>query len=755
MKMKNSICLISCLLIATVARAASPSGLTPEQVKAKVDSLLKQMTLSEKIGQMNQLFYFGQDIPGMPAVSEEGIARGDYGSFLFITDPATINRLQHIAMEKSRMHIPLLFGFDVIHGFRTVFPIPLAMAASWDPMVEEKGQAIAAKEASAAGVRWAFAPMLDIARDPRWGRIMEGAGEDPFLGAAMARAQVRGFQGPNIGAPGHVVVSAKHFVGYGAAEGGRDYDASPISETLLRNVYLPPFHAAVEAGAGTIMSAYMDLNDVPATGNSFLLREVLRKEWDFKGFVVSDAFAVRDLVTHGFAKDPADAAYRAITAGVNMDMGSETYSKNAAKLVADGRISVAQIDALVRPILATKLELGLFESPYVDVSNAAAVSMLPEHREAARLAAERSAVLLRNEGSLLPLSLANLRGKTLAVIGPLADSQIDIDGSWSLAADSARAVSVLSGLKAKAGSAVRIETAMGCDMHRVYPSFFNAITGYKPPAPMTEEQSSAEMRKAVQLASSADVTILVLGETQDMSGEAASRSSLDLPGGQEELLEKVVATGKPVVLVLLNGRPLSISWAAAHVPAILEAWYPGAEGGPAIANLLFGDAVPGGKLPVTFPRSVGQVPIFYAHNLTHQPDTAEGFTSRYWDIPSSPLYPFGYGLSYTTFGYSNLGVSQGGVSVDVRNTGSRAGDEVVQLYVHQQGGSTSRPVRLLKGFERVTLAPNQMKTIRFKVGPEELRYWDGQTKGWVVDPGPVDVWVGGDSNAPLHGTIKN
>ena len=751
MKKINS--LIGCLLLATAARAASPSGLTPEQVKAKVDSLLEQMTLPEKIGQMNQLFYFSQNIPGMPSISEDGIARGDYGSFLFVTDPAVIDRLQHIAMEKSRLHIPLLFGFDVIHGFKTIFPIPLAMAASWDPMVEEKGQAIAAKEASAAGIRWAFAPMLDIARDPRWGRIMEGAGEDPFLGAAMARAQVRGFQGAYLGAPGHVVVSAKHFAGYGAADGGRDYDGSGISETLLRNVYLPPFHAAVEAGAGTLMSAYMDLNDVPATGNSFLLREVLRKEWGFKGFVVSDAFAVRDLVTHGFAKDPADAAYRAITAGVNMDMGSETYSKNAAKLVSDGRISVAQVDALVGPILATKLELGLFESPYADVRNAAAVAMLPEHREAARLAAERSAVLLRNEGSLLPLSMSGLSGKTLAVIGPLADSQIDIDGSWSLAADSARAVSVLSGLKAKVGPAVRIGTAMGCDMHRVYPSFFNAITGYKPAAPLTDEQNTAEIQKAVQLASASDVTILVLGEQQDMSGEAASRSSLDLPGRQEELLEKVVAAGKPVVLVLLNGRPLSIPWAAEHVPAILEAWYPGAEGGPAIANLLFGDATPGGKLPVTFPRNVGQVPIYYAHNLTHQPDTAEGFTSRYWDVPSSPLYPFGYGLSYTTFAYSNLQTAQGNVSVDVRNTGSRAGDEVAQLYIHQQGGSTSRPVRLLKGFERVTLAPGQTKTVRFKVGPEELRYWDGRSKGWVVDPGPVDVWVGGDSNAPLHAAL--
>ena len=717
------------------------------------------MTLAEKIGQMNQLFVFGGDFAGMPKASDEAIARGDYGSFLFVTDPAVINRMQHIAVEKSRLHIPLLFGFDVIHGFKTIFPIPLAMAASWDPTVEEHGQAIAAREASAAGVRWAFAPMLDIARDPRWGRIMEGAGEDPFLGAAMARAQVRGFQGPYLGAPGHVVASLKHFVGYGAADGGRDYDASIIPENLLRNVYLPPFHAGVEAGAGTVMSAYMDLDDVPATGNAFLLRQVLRKEWGFQGFVVSDAFAVGDLVTHGFAKNPADAAYRAITAGVNMDMGSETYAKNAAQLVAQGRITVAQIDALVAPILATKFQLGLFENPYVDEKAAATVAMLPEHREASRLAAERSAVLLRNEGSLLPLSLSEGKWKSIAVIGPLADSQRDIQGSWALAADVSRAVSVLTGLRSKIDRRATIETAMGCDMHRVYPSFFNAITDYKPAQPLTEEQNSAEIQKAVDLAARSDISILVLGEQQDMSGEAASRASLDLPGRQEELLEKVVATGKPVVLVLLNGRPLSIPWAAEHVPAILEAWYPGAEGGPAIANLLFGEATPGGKLPVTFPRSVGQVPIYYAHNLTHKPDTAAGFTSRYWDIPTSPVYPFGFGLSYTTFSITELNVKPAGtanafdVTVNVQNTGNRPGDEVVQLYVHQQSGSTSRPVRLLKGFERVTLAPKQTKTVHFPVGPEELRYWDINARNWVVDPGPVDVWVGSDSNATLHAEL--
>ena len=381
-----------------------------QQVNQNVESLLKKMTLPEKIGQLNQLFYFGTPIEGMPVASDEAIARGNYGSFLFITDPAVINRLQHIAMEKSRLHIPLLFGFDVIHGFRTIFPVPLAMAASWDPKVAEQGQAIAAREASAAGVRWAFGPMVDIARDARWGRIVEGAGEDPYLGAAMARAQVRGFQGETLGAAGHVVTSVKHFAGYGAADGGRDYDSSFIPEDVLRNVYLPPFHAAVEAGSGTVMSAYMDLNNVPATGNSFLLQQVLRKEWGFQGFVVSDAFAVRDLATHGYAKSQQDAAYLALTAGVNMDMGSETYLHNAANLVEEKRISVSQIDALVRPILATKFRLNLFESPYVDEGNAKTIGAMPEHRQAARIAAQQSAVLLRNEGGFAAAFVAEPDG---------------------------------------------------------------------------------------------------------------------------------------------------------------------------------------------------------------------------------------------------------------------------------------------------------------------------------------------------------
>jgi beta-glucosidase len=729
-----------------------------------ITTLLQQMTLEEKIGQLTQLFVFTNapndpSLPMPPPPKDEDIARGMYGSFLFVTDPATINRMQHIAVEKSRLHIPLLFGFDVIHGFKTIFPVPLAMAASWDPALVEQAQTVAAREASAAGIRWAFAPMVDIARDPRWGRIVEGAGEDPYLGSAIARAQVRGFQGVRIGEPGHVVTSVKHFAGYGAADGGRDYDSSSISDEQLWNVYLPPFQAAVEAGSGTVMSAYMDLNGVPATGNPFLLQDVLRRTWGFKGFVVSDAFAVMNLTTHGFAKDAADAARRAFTAGVDMDMGSMTYWQQLPALIRAGKVSQVQVDASVRAILTIKMQLGLFDHPYVDEGAVNGIHNAPEHRQLARTAAQRSAVLLRNEGGVLPLDRA--RYKNIAVIGPVADSKVDVQGSWALASDASRAVTILSGIRERAPGS-QVEYARGGEIRRVFPSFFDAIMGIKHPPALSDSQNEAEVNAAVELASRSDVAIMVIGEVQDMSGEAASRSSLELPGKELELLKKVVATGKPVVLVLMNGRPLNIAWAASHVPAILEAWYPGEMGGDAIAGLLFGDANPGGKLPVTFPRDAGQIPIYYAHNLTHQPETEKGFTSRYWDEVTTPLYPFGYGLSYTTFEIANLRVSApripvGGqvqVTATVRNSGSRAGDEVVQLYIHQQYGSASRPVRELKGFERVSLAPGETRTVRFTLGRRELGYWSSAAKKPVLEASTFDVWVGSDSNAKLHTTFQ-
>jgi beta-glucosidase len=755
------------LALSSSSAPAQLSSAPGQQVDARVDALLSRMSLQEKIGQLTQVGALdltpeqrkdlGDLLPEDPVSIEDHVRRGEAGSILWTTNPVFISKLQHVAMEETRMKIPLLFGYDVIHGFRTIFPVPLAMAASWDPDLAENAQAVAAQEASAVGINWTFAPMVDIARDGRWGRIVEGAGEDPFLGAAMARAQVRGFQGQQLGAPGRVVGSVKHFAGYGAAEGGRDYDGAYIPEEHLRNIYLPPFKAAIDAGVGTVMSAYLDLNDVPASGNRFLLRDVLRRDLGFKGFVVSDAMAVRDLQTHGFASDPQDAAFRSLTAGVNMDMASLTYLRNLESLVQSGKLSVTQIDDAVRPILEVKIRMGLFERPYADSSAAETILTDPEHRKLARVAAQRTMVLLRNENSLLPLK------KTLAsvaVIGPLADSEKEIQGSWGVE-KAAKAVSVLEGVRGKLPNA-RVESVKGADLQRNYPSLVDKVFGIKPVAPLPEDQLKSELDKAVEAARRADTVVLVLGELANMSGEAASRASLDLPGNQQKLLEAVVATGKPVVLVLLNGRPLNISWAAGHVPAILEAWYPGTEGGNAIADILFRDANPEGKLPVSWPRTTGQVPTYYAHNLTHQPEDDKNFTSRYLDVPTSPLYPFGYGLSYTQFAFSKLQLSQttlapGGslqVSIDVENTGRSSGSEVVQLYIHQRAGSASRPVRELKGFQRTLLAPSEKTTLRFTVGKDELSFWSPEAKAWVEESEEFDVWVGGDSTASLHASFR-
>ena len=746
-------------LLPQMTRAQSPEvastlHLKDAEVEQRANALIKQMTTDEKIGQLSQLFVFA------PSASlEKRLKAGELGSVLFLTNPAQINSIQHIAVEKSRLHIPLLFGLDVIHGFRTVFPVPIAIAASWDPSVAEKAQAVAAEEARAAGVHWTFAPMVDIARDPRWGRIVEGAGEDPYLGSAMAAAQVHGFQGPYLGASNHIVACAKHFAGYGAAEGGRDYDGVDISDDQLWNVYLPPFKSAVDAGVGTLMSAYMDLNGVPATGNRWLLRDVLREQWHFGGFVVSDADAVKSLKTHGFAKDSADAAVRAFDAGVNMEMalGETAYKTGLPEAFNKHEISTKQLDDAVRPILETKIRLGLFENPYVDEGKAKQVLENPEHRTEALHAAEQSAVLLRNEGGLLPLQAS--RYHRIAVIGPLADSKTDTAGSWVFANDVNETVTVLQALRQQSKPDVQIEYAQGAQIARKFPSPFDALLKGKRPVPWTEDQAAEEMAKAVELAKRSDLAIMVLGEAQTMSGEDASRSSLDFPGKQQQLLEAVIATGKPVVLVLLNGRPLDIAWASEHVPAILEAWYPGTEGGNSIANLLYGKAIPGGKLPFTWPRTVGQVPIFYAHNTTHQPTTQD---KRYWNEYSTPLYPFGYGLSYATFKLSDLHLSKAqvkkdenlDVSVDVENTSDVAADEVVQLYIHQQFGSSSRPVRELKGFKRVTLSAHEKKAVQFALGKVDRTYWTAATKSWVLDAAQFDIWVGDDSTAALHGSFE-
>jgi len=700
----------------------------------------------------------------MPGIATEKpddlIASGGVGSILWQMN----NRLQHIAIEKSRLHIPIIFGFDVIHGYRTVFPVPLAMASSWDPSVEEQAQHLAAEDARAAGIQWTFTPMVDIARDARWGRIVEGAGEDPYLGSAMARAQVRGFQGEKLG-PNSVLACVKHFAGYGAADGGRDYDSVYVPEELMENVYLVPFHAAEEAGAGSFMSAYMDLNEVPATGNHWLLTDVLRKDWGFQGVVLSDAFAVGSLVTHGYARDGEDAAYKAITAGLNMDMASLTYSHNLAKLVHDGKVSEKYLDEMVLPILEAKYDLGLFEHPYADESKVDATLSRPEGLAMERKLASRSMVLLRNENHALPLSKSL---KKVAVIGPLADSKEEIEGGWTVeglfspGGGKSHPVTVLAGIKNKLGPNAQVTLVAGPMPARLYPGFMDAFSGRKPAPPPTPEEIADWIAKAKAAAADADVVIAVMGETASMSGEAASRSSLELPGIQEQMLEAVAASGKPVTLVLEGGRPLDIRWASEHVPAILEAWYPGTEGGNAVADVLFGDVNPGGKLPVSWPRTAGSEPLYYNHTLTHEPEDAPRFTSRYWDIDSKPLYPFGFGLSYSTFKFANLQLSKTSmgvdgiteVSVDVINAGSVAGDAVAQIYIHQRYGSASRPVWQLKGFERIALQPGETKTLKFPLGKDELKYWNPQSKQWIVEPSEFDVWAGEDSKASLHADLK-
>jgi beta-glucosidase len=738
-------------------------------LRRRVDELIGRMTPAEKAGQLTQYFYFrlpagvdaepalGVDLEAQPRMVEEALGQGEVGSLLFVTDPAEINRLQRLALEGSRLGIPALFGFDVIHGLRTIFPVPIAMAASWDLETIERGQGVAAREARAVGIHWTFAPMVDIARDPRWGRIVEGAGEDPFLGAAVAVAQVRGFQGDAGVQPERVIAGPKHFAGYGAALGGRDYDEVDLSDAQLWNTYLPPFEAAIRAGAGNVMTAYMDLNGVPASASRWLFTEVLRETWGFEGFVVSDADAVRNLVTHGFAAHLTDAGARAVTAGVDMEMTARdpAYAHLPRALQA-GAVSEAVIDASVRRILEAKLRLGLFDSPYVDEDRAGEVLADPAHREVARVAAERSAVLLRNAGSLLPLDAEELT--SVAVVGPLADSRRDTLGPWVFDFDLDETVTVVDGIRRRVGDRVRVDHAPGVPVvQRVFPSMFDMFGGNRPEDPEGFDED-AEFSRAADLARAADVAVVVVGEWQNMIGEAASRSSLDLPGRQLELLQAVVATGTPTVLLVMNGRPLDLRWAAEHVPAILDIWYPGSQGGAAVADLLFGEVSPGGKLPFSWPRTVGQLPLVYSHTRSHDPDR-QG--RRYWDEASTPLFPFGHGLSYGHFTYSHLAVDTRSipregtvtVSVQVTNTSDREAADVVQLYLHQRYGSASRPVRQLKGFQRVSIPAHTSRPVQFVLGPEHRRHWSAVERDWVLDDSTFDVWVGGDSTAELATTF--
>jgi len=700
-----------------------PPYLDPNQpIDKRVEDLLSRMTLEEKIGQMCQY-------SGITERIEQMIREGRVGALLKVHGAREVNRIQRIAVEESRLGIPLIFGLDVLHGYKTIFPIPLGLASTWDPETVKKSASIAAAEAYADGVRWTFAPMVDIARDPRWGRIAEGAGEDPYLGSVMARALVEGFQGSNLSDQNAIVACPKHYVAYGGAEGGRDYNTVDVSERTLREVYLPPFRAAVKAGAGTIMSAFNDLNGIPASANPYTLKTILREEWGFDGFVVSDWNAIGELINHGVASDIYEAAEKALKAGVDMDMEGDVYQRALLHLVREGRISEDHVNESVRRILKIKFKLGLFEKPYVDPERVDRIIKCEEHVKAALEIARKSIVLLKNEGNLLPLR-KDL--ESIAVIGPLSDDREAPLGPWSCLGDPRDVVTVLEGIRSKVSCKTRILYAKGCGV---------------------VDESKDGFEEAVRAAEESDVAIVVVGESRDMSGEAASRAYLNLPGVQEDLLKTVYATGTTIIMVLMNGRPLSISWPAENIPSIIEAWFPGIQAGHAIADIIFGDYNPGGKLPVSFPRTVGQVPIYYNHKSTGRPPSPENrWTSKYIDAPYTPLFPFGHGLSYTRFEYSCLKIKPFEVERDqdveikfkLKNVGDMEGDEVVQLYIRDAVASVTRPVKELKGFRRITLKPGEEKPVEFKLKLEDLSFLNHEMKR-VVEPGEFKVMVGSSS----------
>jgi beta-glucosidase len=699
---------------------------------AKINALLSQMTLEEKVGQLNQYSSSWATGPTSPETNKlQEIKEGKIGSLLNVKGVDKTRAMQEVAMQ-SRLKIPLLFGLDVIHGYKTTFPIPLAEAASWDLEAIELSARIAAVEAAASGIHWTFAPMVDIARDPRWGRVMEGAGEDTYLASQIARARVKGFQGNGLGNTDAVMACVKHFAAYGAAIGGRDYNSVDMSERTLWEVYLPPFKAAADAGAATFMNSFNDLNGIPATGNSYLQRDILKDKWKFTGFVVSDWGSIGEMIQHGYAADRNDAALKAILAGSDMDMESRSYTANLAKLVKDGKVPEAIVDDAVRRVLRKKFELGLFDDPYrfsVEQREQSALNNR-QHRLAAREVAQKSIVLLKNQNNLLPLKSSY---KTIAVIGPLAKSKEDMLGFWNVPwPDNSDVVSLFEGLDRKLAPTSRLVYAKGCDV---------------------TDTSRTGFADAIKVAKQADIVIVSVGEKRDMSGEAKSRSDIHLPGIQEDLIKALYATGKPLVVIINAGRPLIFNWTADNAPAILYTWWLGSEAGNAMANVLTGEYNPSGKLPVTFPRNEGQIPIYYNYLNTGRPapdnDTKADYRSGYIDLQKSPKYAFGYGLSYTTFKYDSLQLSDSimssgkeiKVSFTLTNTGKRAGEEVVQFYIRDNVASVVRPVKELKGFEKVYLRPGESKTILFTIDREKLSFYNNDLK-WTTEPGSFKLMIG-------------
>lgn len=727
------------LIILIVSFGMSSSGCAqvmappakPANLEAKIDSVLNLMTLEEKVGQMT-LFTSDLTTTG-PTIRDDYvplIKAGKVGALFNAYGTDYTRKLQKMAVEETRLGIPLLFGYDVIHGFRTIFPIPLGIGASWDPDLAELSARVSAREASAAGLHWTFAPMIDVARDARWGRIAEGAGEDPYLTSRFGVAYVNGYQGKDLSKTNTILSTLKHFAAYGAAVAGRDYNTVNMSERELREIYLPPFEAALDAGAATVMTSFNEYNGVPATANEFLLNQILRQEWDFNGFVVTDYTSIPEMIAHGFAANEKEAAFEAIQANVDMDMQSGLFLTQLPKLVEAGRVEIRQINQAVRRILRMKFKLGLFEDPYRYINEEREENELlsAENRAAARKVAQESIVLLKNKDSLLPLE-KDLQ--TIAVIGPLADNKRDMLGSWSAAGHWEDNVSMLTGIKNKVSDKTEVLYAKGAE-----------VTG----------EDTSGFQKAVEIAKKADVALLFLGESRGMSGEAASRATLDLPGVQKALLKKIHASGTPVVLVLSNGRPLAIEWAANNIPAIVETWFLGTEAGNATADVLFGDINPSAKLPVTFSRTAGMEPMYYNEKSTGRPMTQQKYTSKYIDVKNSPLYAFGYGLSYTDFKYSNLSLSRNTiaktdsvtVSVTVENTGDRAGEEIVQLYIRDVFASITRPVKELRRFDKIELQPGESQRVSFILAPEDFAFYNADMIE-VVEPGKFIIMAGSSS----------
>ena len=724
------------LLAGSCSRRENNITFTPEEssIERRVDAMLRRMSLEEKIGQLNQYDWSIVKTLNSGSFVEKEIKKGRVGSLLNIHGAKKTRDIQKIAVEKSRLGIPVLFATDVIHGYKTIFPIPLGEAASWDLEAIEKSARTAAVEASAAGLHWTFAPMVDISRDPRWGRVMEGAGEDPYLGSRIAAARVRGFQGRKPGEAGTILACAKHFAGYGAVEAGKEYNTVIISKRNLREVYLPPFKAAVDAGVATVMNSFSDFDGVPASGSRYLVHDILKTEWGFKGFTVSDYGSFWEMIVHGVAANRYEAAELAMNAGSDMDMQSKVYIDNLANLVKDGKIKESQIDDAVRRVLRMKFQMGLFDDPYryCDQQREKELLLCAKHLEAARDVARKSIVLLKNEGNLLPLKKDI---KTIAVIGQLADSKVDMFGNWYAEGDVSSAVTLLTGIRDKVGGQARILYAQG----------------YEKYGAGTDEL----IDKAADTAKQADVIVLVIGENGNMSGECASRANPVLPGREEDLVRAIHKTGKPTVVVLMNGRPLIINQVSENMQAILETWFLGTQAGNAVADVLFGDYNPSGKLPMSFPCAVGQIPVYYSYKNTGKPSVRGGpawGVSKYSDIPNEPLYPFGFGLSYTTFEYSDVKLSKNRIKINepleikvtVKNTGQVEGEEVVQLYIRDLVASVTRPVKELKGFQKINLSAGESKEVVFTLTSADLAFYD-RDMNFRAEPGEFKVFVGTNS----------